>query len=252
MIDIIRPVRYGILIGLLSLTFGIGWAFWLVLGHERIHKSLEERAVERKEAHSFIQLLEPDNVMAHTDIKVGEGRLSPNASIGDVPSKRETTRVSPTANEDTHQHAEEGKPRQKDEHMQMMGEGEHMTPTSEEDKDQHFEGGHDSPIMELAHKRLVRGHIHAMGLGLVTIAISFILAFTSAPDRLKTIAPVLAGIGGIIYPFSWIVMGYRTPSLGSAGAEASVTVIFGAGIALVVMGIFTAGVFLLKDILQKR
>ena len=252
MIDIIRPVRYGILIGLLSLTFGIGWAFWLVLGHERIHKSLEERAVERKEAHSFIQLLEPDNVMAHTDIKVGEGRLSPNASIGDVPSKRETTRVSPTANEDTHQHAEEGKPRQKNEHMQMMGEGEHMTPTSEEDKDQHFEGGHDSPIMELAHKRLVRGHLHAMGLGLVTIVISFLLAFTSAPEKIKTVASILTGLGGLIYPFAWIVMGYRTPNLGPAGAEASVTVIAGPGVALVVLGIFTAGVFILKDTFSKK
>src|SRR3989344_9450047 len=117
MIDIIRPVRYGILIGLLSLTFGIGWAFWLVLGHERIHKSLEERAVERKEAHSFIQLLEPDNVMAHTDIKAEQEEHSHGQSSKD---------------EDSHQHAEEGKPQQKGEHMQMMDEGQHMTQTGED------------------------------------------------------------------------------------------------------------------------
>ena len=242
MIEIIKPVRYGLLIGLLGLTFGIGWAFWLVLGHERIHKSLEERAAEKKETHSLIQLLEPDSAMAHTDIKVGEGL---------VPSKRETTRVSPTANEDSHQHAEEGKPQQKGEHMQMMGEGEHMMQTGE-DEHQHNEGMHDSPIIDLSHKRLTRGHLHAMGLGLVTIAISFILAFTSAPEKIKTAASILTGLGGLIYPFAWIVMGYRTPNLGPAGAEASVTVIAGPGVALVALGIFTAGVFLLKDTFSKK
>lgn len=237
MIEIIKPVRYGILIGLLGLTFGIGWAFWLVLGHERIHKSLEERAVERKEAHSFIQLLEPDNVMAHTDIKAEQEEHSHGQSSKD---------------EDSHQHAEEGKPQQKGEHMQTMGESGHMMPTSEEDKHQHFEGEHDSPIMELAHTRLKRGHVHAMGLGLLAIAISFVLAFTSATERIKAAASILAGIGGLIYPFAWIVMGYRTPNLGPAGAEASVTVIAGPGIALVALGIFTAGVFLLKDTFSKK
>src|SRR3989304_4922359 len=153
MIEIIKPVRYGLLIGLLGLTFGIGWAFWLVLGHERIHKNLEERAAEKKEMHSLIQLLEPGS---------------------------------------------------------------------------------------------------AMGLGLVTIAISFILAFTSAPEKIKTVASILTGLGGLIYPFAWIVMGYRTPNLGPGGAEASVTVIAGPGVALVALGIFTAGVFLLKDTFSKK
>lgn len=106
--------------------------------------------------------------------------------------------------------------------------------------------------MELAHKRLVRGHLHAMGLGLVTIAISFILVFTSAADKIKTIAPVLTGLGGLIYPFAWIVMGYRTPSLGPGPAEESVTMIAGPGVALVTLGIFTAGTFLLKDIFSKK
>ncbi|MEK7829318.1 MAG: hypothetical protein AAB256_05975 [Deltaproteobacteria bacterium] len=215
MMDIIKPVRYGILVGLLGLTFGIGWVFYLVLGHESIHKSFEKRAVERKEPHSLIQLLEPGNAHAHGPEKV--------------------------------------KPRQQDEHADMVKQGERMTPISEEDKSKNtIESAHDSPIMELAHERLRRGHIHGMGLGLVTIAISFIMAFTGAPDRIKTIAPVLAGIGGIIYPFAWIVMGYRTPGIGSEAAAASVRMIAGIGTALVLLGIFTAGVFLLKDIFQKR
>ena len=240
--EIIRPVSYGILIGLLGFIFGIGWAFWLVLGNERIHRSLENRAVEKKESHSLIQLLESANAVAHTDTNVGEGL---------VPSQRETTRVSPAANKDTHQHTEERASRQKYEPAHMMGEEQHMMQMGEGEH-QHFEGAHDSPIMELAHTRLVRGHLHVMGLGLLTIAISFILAFTSAPDRIKTIASILTGMGGIIYPIAWIVMGYRTPALGPDAAEASVTFIAGPGVVLVLLGIFTAGVFVLKDIFSRK
>lgn len=231
---IIKPVRYGILIGLLGLVFGIGWAFWLVLGHERIHRSLEKSVVERKEGHSLIDILVPDNAMAHTDTKVGEGL---------VPSKRETTRVSP----DTHQHKEEGKPLQKDEHQDMMSEGQHMMQTGEE-KHQHDEGMHDNPIMELAHKRLVRGHLHLMGLGLVSVVLSLILGFTSAPPTFKTIASVFTGIGGIIYPAAWIVMGYMTPRLGADAAETYATVIAGPGVLLVSFGIISTIIFLLKDV----
>ncbi len=174
MIKLIKPVRYGILIGLLGLVFSIGWAFWLVLGHEIIHESLRSKYVQ------------------------------------------------PSKPEDTLQH------------------------------NTHFEGGHDNPIIELSHTRLRRGHLHAMGLGLVTIAVSFIIAFTSAPDRIKTAASVFSGLGGIIHPFAWIVMGYRTPALGPNGAEASVVTIAGPGVVLIVLGIFTAIVFLLKDIFPKR
>lgn len=208
MMDIIKPVRYGILVGLLGLTFGLGWVFYLVLGHESIHRSFEKRALEKKEPHSLMQLLEPADVYAHG------------------PKKK--------------------MPRQQGEHADM-------TPAPEEDKPKNtIESAHDDPIMELAHNRLLRGHIHAMGLGLVTIAISFILAFTSTPDRIKTAVPILTGVGGIIYPFTWIVMGYRTPALGPEGAEASVALITGTGAAFVLYGILTAIIFISKDILQKR
>ena len=228
----IKPVRYGILIGLLGLVFGIGWAFWLVLGHERIHKSLEKSALERKEVHSLIDILEPDNVQANTSAKGVHNEHSHGQSSN---------------NEDTHQHEQKEKPLQKDEHMDMMSEGQHMMQTGE-DKHQHGEGMHDSPIMELAHKRLVRGHLHLMGLGLVSIVMSLILGFTSAPPLFKTIASVFTGIGGIIYPVAWIVMGYMTPQLGAAAAEAYVIVIAGPGVLLVSFGLISAIIFLLKDV----
>lgn len=208
MTELIKPVRYGILIGLLGLVFGIGWAFYLVLGHDKIHKTLEERAVKSQEVQSLIQLIEPATAHAHS----GE---SHDEQMMDMPGMEE------------HQHsAMEGTKKSMDEH--------------------------DSPVMDMAHERLTRGHIHSMGLGLVTIVISLILAFTSAPEKIKNIAPILTGLGGIIYPFAWIVMGYRTPSLGPGTAEESVTMIAGLGAALVLLGIFTAGAFLLKDVFYKR
>lgn len=215
--EIIKPVRYGILIGLFGLVFGIGWAFWLVLGHEKIHEQLEQRAAEKKEAHSFIQLLEPDAAHAHTKEKKKTEEMNHSHMEGMGAGK-----------EDEHQHS------------------------AVEEQTKHFEGGHDSPLMELAHKRLSRGHLHAMGLGLVTIVLSLVLAFTGAPDRIKTAASVLTGLGGLIYPFAWIAMGYRTPALGPDAAEASVTIIAGPGVAFVLLGIFTAGLFLLKDVFSRK
>lgn len=230
---IIKPVRYGIIIGLLGLLLGIGWAFWLVLGHERIHRSLEKSLVERKEVHSLIDILEPDHAQANTNAK----GVYNEHSHGQFSN-----------NEDTHQHEEKEK---KDEHMDMVSEGQHMMQAGE-DKHQHGEGLHDSSIMELAHKRLVRGHLHLMGLGLVSVVVSLILGFTSAPPLFKTVASVFTGIGGIVYPAAWIVMGYMTPRLGATGAEAYVIVIAGPGVLLVSFGLISAIIFLLKDIFSEK
>ncbi|MBI5467858.1 MAG: hypothetical protein HY891_01890, partial [Deltaproteobacteria bacterium] len=110
---------------------------------------------------------------------------------------------------------------------------------------------HDNPLMGLAHTRLVRGHLHAMGLGLATVLISLVLAFSSASARVKTIASVLTGLGGIIYPFAWIVMGYMTPALGPEAAEASAVFIAGPGVGLVLLGVFTSIGYTLRDVFKR-
>lgn len=212
--EIIKPVRYGILVGLLGLVFGIGWAFWLVLGHEMIHEQLERSALKAKEGHSLFQLLEPKQAYAHSKEKHAEE------------SEHESHEMTRQGTTDMHHHGE-----------QEASQASNL---------------HHSPIMELAHTRLRRGHVHAMGLGLLTIAISFVLAFTGAPERIKAAATVLTGFGGLIYPFAWIAMGYRTPALGPDAAEASVIFIAGPGVALVLLGIFTAGIFVLKDIFSRK
>lgn len=195
--EAIRPVRLGILLGLFGLIFGIGWAFWLVLGHERIHASLEERAatVER-------------------------------ANVEAVPSKSQS-----------HVH---------------RGGGHNQATVKGDMKPEETHSAHGKPLMALAHTRLVRGHLHAMGLGLATVVISLIMAQTSAKTWVKTIASISTGLGGLIYPFAWIAMGYRTPSLGIEWAEASVTAIAGPGVALVLLGISIAAAFLIKDMFSNQ
>lgn len=197
MIEHIKPVRYGILVGLLGIIFGILWAFWLVLGHEMIHEALEKRAVTKQG--NIIQLFVPQEAYAH--------------------SKKE---------------------------MPAVMEHNHV---AEEEPNPHVMGAlHKEPDIELAHRILTRAHIHFMGLGLFTILISLVLAFTNATDRSKTIASVAAGLGGLIYPLAWILMGYRIPALGMAEADASVWFIAAPGVILVLCGIFVTAFFLIRDI----
>ena len=176
MVEQVRPVRYGIMIGLLGLLLGIGWAIWLVAGHERIHRYLAQSA---------------------------------------PPPAAQTEPAG-----DMHAHA--------------MGEMQ-------------FEGASGDPLMELAHTRLRRGHLHAMGLGLLTVAISLVLMPTRAPDRIKSAVSILTGLGGLIYPVSWIAMGYRTVALGPAAAEASAGAIALPGILLVLGGIVATAFLLLRS-----
>jgi len=195
MIGAIRPVRPGILIGLIGILFGIGWAFWLVLGHERIHSSLEA------------------------------GRAA-SEQPGQEASHHAENRIKSVK----HMHSD-GK-----EHMHAKKE---MAAQGHPPQHGHS-SGHDDALMELTHTCLMRGHLHAMGLGLGTIIISVVLSFTSAQAWIKTAASLFAGIGGLIYPLAWIVMGYRTPSMGPELAEASVTLIAGPGVVLVLSGVLAA------------
>lgn len=158
MVEIVKPVRHGILIGLLGLIFGIGWAFWLALGQETIMNKL-------------------------------------NATMAQDAVQKED-------------------------------------------------------VIKVSFKRLGMGHSHSMGLGLVAIAVSFILAFTTAPNKLKAAGSLLSGLGGIIFPVAWIIMGCKTPALGIDGAHAAVTPLAGIGVILILSGLFIALGCLIRDALK--
>ena len=192
--ELIKSVRYGILIGLFGLSIGMSWAIWLVVGHEIIHKSFEKSMVQGK-------------------METGQSHEETAAAV----------------EEESHQH-------------------EHTPEVSQS----HAEGLHNDPIIELAHTRLRWAHVHYMGLGLLTIGLSLVLALSRASTGVKTIIPILTGLGGLIYPFAWIVMGFRTPSMGAEASETSAMAIAAPGIALVFIGILTTASVLLKDIFFKR
>lgn len=83
----IRPVGIGLVLGMVSLFFGIFWAIYLVAGHEQIHKTLEQSkgpAMQEKisppapqtghsHSHAHASEAEPDGPMqAHEDPAIGE------------------------------------------------------------------------------------------------------------------------------------------------------------------------------------
>lgn len=159
MTEIIKPVRYGILLGLIGLVFGIGWAFFIALNEESIGKGLDA------------------------------------AMKQDIIQREE--------------------------------------------------------VMKVSLKRLGMGHSHSMALGLLTIAVSLVLASIGAPYKVKVAGSLLLGFGGLIFPAAWIIMGYRTPLLGPNGAHESIIPMAGVGVILILSGLFIAIGFLLRDILRK-
>ena len=106
------------------------------------------------------------------------------------------------------------------------------------------------PLGEVVHERLRRGHIHAMGLGLLAIVVSFVFAFTQAPARVKSFGSAMVGAGCLVYPFSWILMGLRTPALGPVAAEGSVIIIVGPCLLLILGSIALATVYLFKTVVS--
>lgn len=121
-------------------------------------------------------------------------------------------------------------------------------------KNDHNDGGHhgadSSGLTAQAHERLTRGHIHAMGLGLVSIAVSLILAFVSTGLMVKTVASACVGVGGFFYPFAWIIMGYRTASIGSEAAAKSVLPIVAFSVTLVAIGILISMFYIVRAIVK--
>ena len=97
---------------------------------------------------------------------------------------------------------------------------------------------HDDPVSEEAHEMLAKGHVHAMGLGLLTLCVSLVLSLVCMPRWLKTLGSISTGVGGLLYPFSWIIMGFKLPALGMEAAESSIMPIVGISVLLVLGGLF--------------
>ncbi len=124
-----------------------------------------------------------------------------------------------------------------------MEHGEGMAPRTH---------GHGAdPLVEAAHKRLLMGHLHAMGLGLLTITLSILLALMDVSDRAKIIASAFTGTGSLFYPLTWIIMGHRTPVLGLDEAAVSVRTLVFPSLLLVLTGLLLTLFFLFKTTFLK-
>ena len=91
---------------------------------------------------------------------------------------------------------------------------------------------HSGSLASDAMQRLLRGHIHFMGLGVLAASLLLITAFTSLKSCWKKLLGWTLGIGVLAYPPAWILMGLRTVELGPQAAEASIMWLFGPAVGL--------------------
>ncbi len=91
---------------------------------------------------------------------------------------------------------------------------------------------HSGSLAQDAMQRLLRGHIHFMGVGVLAAVLLLLTAFTSLKACWKKMLGWTFGLGALAYPPAWIVMGFRTVEMGPQAAEVSIMWLFGPAIAL--------------------
>jgi len=91
---------------------------------------------------------------------------------------------------------------------------------------------HSGSLAGDAMQRLLRGHIHFMGVGLLAMIMLILVAFSTLKPCWKKLFGWTFGLGALLYPPAWILMGLRTVELGPQAAEASVLWLFGPAVGL--------------------
>lgn len=236
--DELRHAGVGLLLGLLGLGFGIFWAVYLTVNHDGIHSRLlraESASIEEK----FV-------LNSGTGMAGHEGH---EAASGHSAHSEHAPAYEPEAANGHSGHAGHEPAAVVDSGMEQM-RAELAQIKQDMVKRASTERHHGSPEMAEAHERLTKGHVHAMGLGILSIAVSMLLALVPASPRSKTFAAACVGTGGIFYPLAWILMGMRTTALGSAGAEASVLPMVGLSVILIGLGLVLAFAYTVRWLLR--
>lgn len=134
-------------------------------------------------------------------------------------------------------------------------EHEHAPGTPPHEHTAGHQHSHTGSLAGDAMQRLLRGHIHFMGLGLLAAVLLLVTAFTGLKPCYKRLLGWSFGIGALAYPPAWITMGFRTVGMGPEAAEASIMWLFAPAVALLigsliaVLGVLVAEQFGLN---QKR
>lgn len=77
---------------------------------------------------------------------------------------------------------------------------------------------HDSKSEDKIWRYAQRAHFHATGIAAFSIGLVILTMFSSLKARLKSIAAILIGMGGL-YPLSWLSMFILAPSIGRDAAH---------------------------------
>lgn len=205
----LRHVGIGLLLGVMAIVFGVFWAVYMTVKADAIHSRLSLAASAGLEEKFVIS-------QGH------EGHSMPDAGAHASHAGHGDAAVAPDGADDHAAHSHSG-------HMQHDGSAQ---PEGVKGQGHGWDGD-----MAAAHERLAKGHIHAMGLGVLTVCLSLMLAWIRAPHRIKTLAAASIGTGSLFYPLAWIIMGYRTTALGAAAAQASVLPMVGLSVLLMALGL---------------
>lgn len=191
----IEPIRHGLVLALLAMIFGALWAGYLATHHELLHSGFEQQQTDQQQAE--MQALAAE--MSMDDV-----------AMEAMPSSPVTKQV---ANPEAHAHPP-------------------STPQHEHDHAAAHQHSHTGSLAGDAMQRLLRGHIHFMGLGLVVAVLLLITAFTGLKSCYKKLLGWSFSIGALAYPPAWIIMGFRTVEMGPEAAEASIMWLFAPAVAL--------------------
>jgi len=212
--DVLGSVRHGLILSTLALILGVCWAGYLAVNHEQLHGGFEKQEAAHKHAHTG---------QTGTDITA----IMLGIAIPDVDAHGDEPHPAVAQAKRTNHDAQ-------------------ATPTH-----QH---SHSGSLATDAMQRLLRGHIHWMGLGILSSVMLLITAFTSLKSCGKKLLGWTFGIGAVAYPVSWILMGFRTVRMGPEAAENSVMWLFGpaAGLLLASMAAVLAILAIEMFQLQQR
>ncbi len=196
------PVHQGIAMGLLALILGALWAAYIATHHEQLHGGFEQQEAAKQ----AVELAK-----AAEGMEMGDMQLEVHAHDSYT---------------DEHHHA-------------VVSTSHHPAGHDKHAGSHHAQGhaangqhSHSGSLAMDAMQRLLRGHIHFMGIGLLSILMLILVASTTLKARWKKVFAWTFGLGALAYPPAWILMGFRTVELGPQGAEASVLWLFGPAVGL--------------------
>ena len=210
-LESISHVRHGLAMAVLALICGALWAAYIATNHESLHGGFESQVQQQSQArHS----------MPMQDMQMDAMSMTEPAAHASA-----------------------------DGHHGASTDSHHASPaTAHSSSDaQH---SHSGSLAKDAMQRLLRGHIHFMGIGVLAAVLLLIVALTSLKSCWKKVLGWTFGLGALAYPPAWIMMGFRTVELGPEGAEASVMWLFGPAVGLLLASMSALLVILLLEMLS--